>query len=105
MVPLALDFDNMTYQLPGSTDKTVYGNFHYRTQIRNEMRYGVVNCGQCKTQTPDCRLQTRSKMKTAGKIQTADFLTESCSTFKSNRCTDRLIITFSDMFTKIIPVF
>ena len=28
--------------------------------------------GQCKTQTADCRLQTRGKMQTEGKMQTAD---------------------------------
>ena len=27
--------------------------------------------GQCKTQTADCRLQTRGKMQTEGKMQTA----------------------------------
>ena len=30
--------------------------------------------GQCKTQIVDCRLQSRGKIQTNGKMKTADFL-------------------------------
>ena len=39
-------------------------------RIRNF--FSLNSSGQCKTQTADCRLQTGDKMRTEGKMQTAD---------------------------------